>query len=66
MSPQDEARMEKSIVDYKRERALFVKPKRRAQPLYIANDWQSKYDALYREMKPREQFGKTFNKRYAA
>lgn len=61
MSERDELLMMRSIEQFRRERAQFPKEARpRRQVRIIPNDWESKYDALYRELKPSEQFGKRF------
>lgn len=57
MSLDEENLMHEGIAAWLRERKPMA-PARRSLPLYPDNDWQWKYDVLYRQLKPQEQFGK--------
>lgn len=62
MSPQQEDAMYRAIEDFRRERPKAER--HRKLPTSLADDWHAKYDLLYRELKPREWFGKTFSHQY--
>lgn len=56
--------MLESIAEWRKYQHRSLRPQREVRQYILDERWEEKYDRLYREMKPREQFGKTFNSQY--
>lgn len=59
----DEGAIRAGIANFQRQEMVRSLPQPRRQ--YIPGElWEEKFDRLYRELKPREQFGKMFDARF--
>lgn len=64
MTSDQENAMYRAIEDFRDEQKCEHPKSQRELPTPLSDDWHEKYDHLYRELKPREWFGKTFSHQY--